>query len=230
MDKGAQKTMKTPETQDKATTVNAFISARLNKVAKITDYSPMVRYLNGNHISVLYDNLPKTDAKQVIKSDGLQRYYDSVPIYGTKDAEMYLEWLISIVQGYEQESEEIKNKAYDQLCRFILILTDVTQWKDGYVLAKPYDWVTKLEEFEADISGNINEELKNMKEMLEHRTDDIQYFGKKVNDLSDSNEKWMSDTADMLGLITKWMEKYSPILDGFEEDYQTLHPTKVKKK
>jgi len=50
-------------------------------------------------------------------------------------------YLQVVASSYEQSSDdEIRTKGLtDQLGRFILILTDVTQWKDGYVLAKPYD-------------------------------------------------------------------------------------------
>jgi hypothetical protein len=260
MDKGAQKTMITPEsTQDKATTVDIFISGLLNKTAKVTDYSPMTRYLNGKHIEVLYERLPKTgEGQQYVKTGVGVGGYVQVPSYGNIDSEMYFEWLISIVRGYVESTEELRNKAQNQLCRLILILADSTTWKDGYVLAKPYDWVSKLKAFEEDISEEIKVEIKEISSQTSFWNTDVHGYTEKLDEIIETleektgalskandvqiremkdalesmkqvNGNQMSDIAKMLELITTWMEKYAPIMDKIQRDYKKLSPTKVSK-
>jgi hypothetical protein len=160
---------------------------------------------------------------------------------------MYLEWLISIVQGYEKSSDETKNAAYDQLCRFILILTDVTEWKDGYVLAKPYDWITRLEEFQSDIMGQIADEIKKtsteletylykndgytkqldqLGENIESKTDELGQKAEALKDIGERQtltyEKQLSEVAIMLQDVLVWMKKYGSVLDKIEKDYHMV--------
>ncbi len=101
--------------QDRAITVRAFINARYNKLVRITDYSPMVTYLNGKHIEVLYEKLPKTATKQGkwVSTGYRDGYYEAIHIYDANDAEMYFEWLISTVQGSQNSSDEIRAKEAD---------------------------------------------------------------------------------------------------------------------
>jgi methyl-accepting chemotaxis protein len=227
--------------QDRAITVKTFINARFNKIARITNYSPMVTYLNGSHIQVLYKNLPKTGQKQVLRTTDYGTQYVPVPIYSAADAEMYLEWLISVVQGFEPASEEIINKAYDQLGRLILILTDVTEWKEDAMLSKPYDWVTRMEKFEEQVNDDLREEMRNFNDTLEFMHRDVEGYTKqlekisekleeKTDALNEASEKQMSDVAKMLAEILTWMKKYAPTLDALEEEYKGLINTRRTKK
>jgi len=222
----------TPE-QDKAVTVNTFINSRFSKTSRINDYEPMTNYLNGGHIEVLYSKLPKSG----------QQY--SKDVYASEDAKMYLEWLIAAVMRSEPVSEEMRNKAIDQLCRFMLILADETEWKDGIIVSKPYDWVNRLEEFEADISQEIKSEIQNTSKALESYEYNISGYTKQLDELSETidekidvltskadelktigekqtqlYEKQTSDLASMLQDVLLWMKKYGSVLDKIEKDYQ----------
>jgi hypothetical protein len=207
----------------------------------------MMRYLNGNHIQVLYAKLPKTEELKNIRSEVTGRYDVTMMLYGAGDAQMYLEWLISVVQSYEQSSDEIRTKAYDQLCRFILILTDVTQWKDGYVLAKPYDWTNRLQDFESEVLQKIEVETEKTAKELETYQYKIDGYTKQLDDLTEAideksdtlttranelktiserlvtlHETQTNDLASMLRDVLVWMKKYGSVLDRIERDYQVV--------
>jgi hypothetical protein len=230
VDKGAQELKPLDSAQDRAITVKAFINARYNQIAKITNFAPMTGYLNGKHIPVLYEKLPKTSTGQELRqgSDGYAHAYN-VTCYGNTDAEMYLEWLISVVQGSEQAPEETISKAYDQLCRFILILTDNTKWEKSYFLSKPYDWVTKLEEFEADISGMIKDEIQSVGKTLEDYEYKISGYDKQLDEISETLDQRSKDMLVPIEQILTWLKSNSPTIEAMKKEYAGILKTKGRK-
>ena len=229
--------------QDRAITIKTFINARLNKNAKVTNYEPLVNYLNGNHLEVLYKNLPRSgpsrdEIKMLLTNNKLEKIS---AIYNETDAKMYLNWLISVVQGFSLESsnEELVNKAFDQLSTCILILTDVTEWKDGAMLAKPYDWVDRLINYQEATTDSIDSRMKDLKEMLDRWNDDVNHYGKKVDALCDSvteqtdnfsktSQKQTSDLTALVEQIVTWMNRYGAVLERLDKQSVKYAPKKVK--
>jgi hypothetical protein len=245
MDTGAQKMKPSGTDEDRKITARIFANATYDGTARINSYEPMLPYLNGNLIKILHGKLPRTaTAKEYVSagqySDRLGEF-NVVSVYGASDAKLYLEWLISVVRGSEKVSEDLRNEAYDQLDRFVLALRDVTNYNKEIVLMKPHDWVARLEKFEDEISESLLELLREIHDSMDFWDTNVQGYSNqldkiiemlddKTDALSKASEKQMNDVAKMLESILKWMEKYSPILDGIEKDYKALHPTKVKKR
>lgn len=175
--------------EDRTVTVKTFINARYNKIARITTYEPLARYLNGKHIEVLYDKLPKsgppTQTIQILVAKGMEK--DIVPMYTESDAKMYLDWLISVVQGFSPSStnQELVNKAFDQLSNCILILVDATEWDNNKMLSRPYDWTDKLCEFEEEISNHIKTQVEDINRSLETYQYKISGYSNKLDEISE---------------------------------------------
>lgn len=208
MDKGTQKMKPLDSPQERAITIKTFINARLNKTTKITSYEPLVNYLNGNHLQSLYKNLPRSgpsreEIKMLLANNKLEKIS---AIYNETDAKMYLDWLISVVQGFSPDSanEELVNKAFDQLSTCILILTDVTEWKKDMMLSKPYEWVTKLEEFEADIAGMIKDEVKETAKELETYQYTISGYDKKLDAIIETLEEKVETLTEKANDLRDW--------------------------
>jgi hypothetical protein len=245
MDKGAQKMKPIATDDERKITVEIFANGCYDGTIKITSYEPMLIYLKGKHVKILYDKL-------------LPRTADFVKVCDVNDAKLYLEWLKAVVRSSEKASEDVIDEAYNQLDRFILALRDVTKYDKEIVLMKPYDWVTRLEKFENEVSEDLLGEMKDIHDSMEFWERNVQGYNDQLDDLIEkiddktealseanekqmsnvtkmlqsiakTNEKQMDDITKMLESIARWMEKYSPILDGMKKDYKTLHPRKLKK-
>jgi hypothetical protein len=232
MDKGAQK-MKSPDKdEDRKITVTIFADATYDGTAKITSYEPMLPYLNGNLIKILYGKLPKTSSAKDYCDSG--RYYDAigkfnvVSMYGVSDAKLYLEWLISVVRGSEKVSEDLKNEAYDQLDKLILALRDVTKYDKQVVLMKPYDWIVRLEKFENQISEDLLEQMKDIHDTMEFWETNVQGYNDKLDDICDKLDERAKALVTPLEEILAWMRKYSPTLDKVEKEYASIFGKKRK--
>jgi hypothetical protein len=220
--------------EDRKTTVAIFANGCYDGTIKITDFHPMLTYLNGHHIKILYEKLPKTEEHRIYTTSG--EYYDSRSAqhynayysYSASDAELYLEWLISVVRGSEKVSEDTISEAYNQLDKFILALRDVTGYNKPVILMKPYDWVQRLAQFEKDTSETIKSEVTKITDMLEEWDYTIRGYDETLQKICKTLDERTKSMVEPLEQILTWMKKYSPTLDALENEYSNIIGKKGK--
>jgi archaellum component FlaC len=212
--------MKPLETDsDRMVSVRTFANGCYDGIIKISSYDPMVTYLNGGHIKVLYKKLPQSREEKEYDQFGQFKGYSYW--YNSSDAKLYLEWLIQVVRGSEKVDEAILNEAYDQLDKFILILRDDTD-KKNVKLAKPYDWIEKLEEFEEEISNNLKEEIQEIHRILDTYCHTINGYDEKLEELANTLDKRSQDMIKPLEKILTWLKTHSPTVEAMQKEYAHL--------
>jgi len=179
----------------------------------------MVTYLNGNHIKVLHET-PKTRPMQ--KTDHYGNILDTAYFYNANDAKLYLEWLISVVTGAEKVPEDVISEAYDQLFKLILVLRAYVDMDKNIALMKPFDWQEKLSKFEKEIVNSVDDQFKEMNELLEMWDGKFASFETSIYNIENTIEKRTKEMTDALEQLLGWMKKYSPILDGIDKEYRSL--------
>jgi hypothetical protein len=130
----------------------------------------------------------------------------------------------------EKVSEEVVSEAYDQLFKLILVLRDYIVMDQSTALMKPFDWQEKLSKFEKEIVNSVDNQLKEMNELLEMWDGKFASFENSLDSIGNIIEKRTKEMADALEQLLGWMKKYSPILDGIDKEYSSLTGKKGKLK
>ena len=238
--------------EDRRLTIRTFANGCYEGRIKISSFEPVKTYLNENLVSVLFEKLPKNGPKRQ-DSHGLF----TIDTYSSYDAQLYFEWLITVVRGTERVSEESLAEAFNQTDKFILALRDGTKYPDNLALMKPYDWISRLEKFEEETYDDLKIQMRDFNDSLQFMENNINGYTKQLDEVAETleektnalnlanekqaselkktfdnmiknNEKHIADISEMLALITTWMEKYSPVMDKLQQDYKKLNPRKVK--
>jgi len=170
--------------KDKAEAIEKFIYARSKKLATINNYTPITNCIAEGRIKLLL-SLEKSGSSLA----GRYPYEKMIFHYTDSDARIYVEQLISIVSGTEEDavSEEIFKKAVNQLFMFIFGLTGTLQ--SSVELLAPYSLDKRLVIFQEQIS------------VVEKRVDHM-------------DEQIM----DTLEKILKWQKEYQPDLDDMKKE------------
>lgn len=179
-------------------TVKNFVVARYQGLVKISSFNAMIPYLTEKRIKILC-TLPQTGSSSYVDISG-KIHQQEENCYREEDAEKYFEWLVAVVTGVANVSEDIVKKANDQLFQFIHVMRDNIHTDKNVQLVTPYDWQALFTSFD-------------------ERLTDIQ----RIIDKSDK------DTVETLKSILQWMKKYNPILDALDKENQELFGKGKKK-
>lgn len=209
--------------QERKLAVTNFVAALYNKKGKVFNHLAVCERLNDKRIKPLCDLQP-SGLENYRDEYGLQRTRKS-GAYTLDDGQKYFEWLTHVVDGAIETEDDIRKKAYDQMFILILALQDSTQMTSNIELVRPYDWDTRLKAFEnkiADMCDTAHEIAKEMKINSELLDDWLSSSHSELSNLSNSVDKRTKEMAEVLEKLLKWMQQYSPILDGIDKEYKGL--------
>jgi hypothetical protein len=127
-----------------------------------------------------------------------------------------------VVTGAEKVSEDVISEAYDQLFKLILVLRDYIDIDRNVALTKPFDWQEKLSKFEKEIVDSVDNQMKEMNDLLEMWDGKFGSFESSLFNIENTIEKRTKEMTDALEQLLGWMKKYSPILDGIDKEYRNL--------
>ena len=116
--------------------VKHFISLRGQGKVPISDFDPITTYLDNGSIKILA-KISQHGRAPRIDYDGRHRVGF---FYNNHDAEEYFNWLISILTGAEEASDETRKLANDQLFMFIFALRDDMSVSLDDLLDVSSDW------------------------------------------------------------------------------------------
>ena len=150
--------------------VRNFLVACQQKKARIINYGDIRSDLNSERVEILR-KLAKSGKDEILVS-GLYHTGQYNTFYTTGDAQVYYEWLISVVSGTRQGiADEVIKKAIDQLFHFIQIMqnSNTIEIEKNVQLIAPYDWqklFTSFDERLTDMQRIIDKSDKDTIEIL----------------------------------------------------------------
>lgn len=142
------KPLVTPE--EKLATVKTFATNYGTKL-HARNYDSVKNALDNKLILPLYD-MPRRDTLGYTDKSG-NTTYTPTGKYAQQEALEYVRWLVAVVTGGIQETEEITNKAFDQLYTAIIALKNDGQFLgQDFQLLPSYDFFNTL----ADLQGKVD--------------------------------------------------------------------------
>jgi hypothetical protein len=157
--------------------VKNFVVARYQGLAKIISFMTIVPYLNENRIEML----------KPLRKSGL-----GAMEYASADAQEYFEWLVAVVTGAEDASQDIVKQANDQLFQFIYVMRDSIQMDRNVQLLTPYNWqalFTSFDERLTDMQRIIDRGDKDIVEVLKPILEMMKRNTKLLDALQKGNER-----------------------------------------
>jgi len=171
MDKGTQEKVTRISEQDKQTVLN-FIDARMRGKIKIESFIGLENYLNSTPFRQLW---PKENRPQAYWTDS--------------DAEKYFHFLIAVLKGTREASDEDVREAVGQLYECISVLREEIETDEDFV-----------------VSLKSEEKLGNIEKRLETTEADILNVNKKL-------DSEISKFAAVLKAINDWRGEFQPTLN-----------------
>ena len=170
--------------------VDNFIIACLNHHAKIKSFATLTLFINNNRINLLF---PLTKSGQ--SSDSYGRI--TAEWCTEKDAEIYFEWLVAVVNETEVATDVIRKNAYEQLFRFLYLMRDSIERSQNYQVIEPYDW--------QQVFTAYDEHLNDIRRTIDNRDKAI---------------------VDVLTSLLEMTKKNVALLKSLENEYNTLFQPK----
>lgn len=185
--------------EDRSAIVKHFIYLRGQGKAPIADFEPLTRYLNDKSIKFLH-NLEHSGISRQTYHDGIQFKTQVYTYYNGKDAEEYFNWLISILTGATEATDEIRKEACEQMFMFIFALRDKMTINIDTLLKVSFQW--------EDMFNSLNRDFVDFQRNMDVR-----------------NEKIM----DILEKINNWQKTYKPYLKRLKDEQDNLGNVLPKK-
>jgi hypothetical protein len=176
--------------EERKQAVRNFLAALRQKRAKINSYFALIPYLNEGRIKILCE-LKKSGKEPVIDIRGNIIRYQRTNLYTGDDAKDYFEWLVAVVDGSQDATEDIVKQANDQLFRFLHVMGDDIEMDKNVQLIAPYDWQNLFLSFDKELT-----EIKN---------------------IVDRHDK---DILDILKSILEFLKKNKTLLETLQKDYE----------
>jgi hypothetical protein len=177
--------------EERIQAVKNFVVARYNHQAKISSFERIAPYLNEGRIELLCELKWSGYGESIYDASGNFRGHKR--IFDKDDAKTYFEWLIAVVTGAENVTENTVKHANDQLFQFIHVLGDSVYMEKNVQLVSPYDW----------------QEL-------------FSSFDKRLAEMENTIDKADKDIVATLKLILEWMRKYDPLLSTLDKENKKL--------
>jgi hypothetical protein len=179
--------------EERKQAVRNFLLARSEKRAKIHSYIALVPYLNENRIKTLYKLKPSGGKEPILDANtgAIRGYALNFSLFNEDDAKKYFEWLVAVVDGTEEVTEDIVKQANDQLFRFIQIMNEQIEQDKSIQLIAPYNWQQLFLTFEKQLTG--------------------------IRNLVDRHDK---DISEILKSILEFLKTNKTLLETLQKDYE----------
>ncbi len=190
--------------EDRKKIVDHFILLRGKGNAPILDFKPLIRYLSDDKIKLLHMIAPsgkQVDPRQIsnyMTADRTQLKFYSY--YIEDDAKEYFNWLIQIITGGIDATDEDRKEAYSQMFMFIFALRDTSQFNLDVFLKVSFEWEDRINTFDQDLVDSKNA------------------LTERVTFLERTYDRKNDEIIDALEKIRSWEKVYQPYLDDLKQE------------
>jgi len=192
--------------EDRNAIIRGFIALRGKGEVPISDFRPLVRYLNDAKIKKLC--FLKPASMDEVKINGETNY---LPVYDEENAEDYFNWLITTISIGETVTEKEMDEAQKQLFLFIFALRDRMHTDLDIFLKVRFEWQDRIDAFDRSLT-----DLKQSFDNSEH------YNDRKHDELSENIEAETQKITGVLERIRNWQEEYQPYLNRLKKEQEGL--------
>lgn len=180
--------------EERVQAVRNYLVACHRKKARIVSYNVIKDYLTSSRVKILSKLIP-SGRNEIADRYGYGTGQYKI-FYTDKDAQVYYEWLISVVNGTMQEgiTEDIIKQANNQLFHFIHIMQNSgsIQVDQNVEMIAPYDWqnlFTSFDERLTDMQRIIDRGDKSIIEVLKPLLELMKKNTKLLDTLRRENER-----------------------------------------